>query len=126
MKVRTWEGCKMKSPKWRATLRIKSRQKRYRGSQSDLWPVKALKRAMARTSSSQSGTCCLIKSTTLSPSLSLSNNGNDDGDFIISMESWRKKHSHKNQEFRSIRNRECVHQNLSLNLFPDLNYWMKT
>lgn len=113
----------MKRPKWRATLRIKSRQKRYRGSQSDLWPVKALKRAKDRTSSSQSGTCCLTKSPTLS--ISLSDDDTDNGGFIISMESLRK-HSRKYQEFRSIHNRECVYQNLLLNLLHDLNQQMNT
>lgn len=52
------------SPRLRATLRMRSLQKRKRCSQSDRWPLKALKRAADTTSSSQSGTSLLTTSST--------------------------------------------------------------
>lgn len=60
----TSEGLMMKRPRWRETLKIKSLQKKYFCSQSDLCPLKALNRAFAMISSSQSGTSFLMYSAT--------------------------------------------------------------
>lgn len=54
----------MHTPRWRATLRMRSLQKTNLGSQSDRCPLKALKRAVAATSSSQSSTSLLTISST--------------------------------------------------------------
>lgn len=55
----------MKTPRWEATLRMRSLQKAYLGSQSDLCPLNALNLAVAITSSSQSATSFLMNSSTV-------------------------------------------------------------
>lgn len=67
----TSRGRMMRRRRWRATLRIRSFQNRYFGSQSDLWPLNALNRAVATSSSSQSPTSFLMNSLTVPISISL-------------------------------------------------------
>ena len=60
----TWEGEMMRRRKCLAMERIRWFQKRNEGSQSDLWPLKALNRALPTSSSSQSLTSFLMNSLT--------------------------------------------------------------
>ena len=65
------EGEKTRRLNRRATIMIKSLQKRKTDSQSDLWPLKALYLAVVFTLSSQSSICSLMEFNTCSTSTSI-------------------------------------------------------